>query len=281
MAKQNAALCIVNTRKAARDLFRILREKGCADALHLSKTMCPAHRLEVIDEIRKRLHEKRACRLVSTQLIECGCDVDFPLVLREMAPLEAIIQSAGRCNREGLLKTTDGRPAGRVIVFRSQESSLPPDRWYRLGRDKVEQDFLAMNRHPNIGKPEDIEEYFHRLYRSGDLDQHEIQTDREALRFAQVALNYRLIDDETVPVIVAIWESRQAEIEELMKQLRRNPNKSLFRQLSKFQVNLRQYELCNAGGSVVSDASGVKVWLGPYDRCLGLSPTNIDAVLIV
>jgi CRISPR-associated endonuclease/helicase Cas3 len=86
---------------------------------------------------------------VSTQLIEAGVDVDFPLVMREMGPLEAVIQSAGRCNREGMLKTVDGTPGGRVIVFRSRASVdepqryYPPDPWYAAGRYVVEANFLA------------------------------------------------------------------------------------------------------------------------------------------
>jgi CRISPR-associated endonuclease/helicase Cas3 len=271
MAKERAALCIVNTRKASRDLFQALRKLDKAEPQHLSTTMCPAHRLEVLDSVRDRLEQGRRCHLVSTQLIECGCDVDFPMVFREMAPLEAIVQAAGRCNREGLLNGADGSPGGRVIVFRSQDGRLPPDCWYHAGRATLEQDFLALGREPDIGSPSDLQEYFRRLYHTGELDTHQIQEDRLKLRFASAAEKYRLIDDDTTPVVVVTWQEKQSEIEKLLKKARQNPSKPFFAQLSKYQVNLRNYELTEAGGQVISDPCGVKLWIGTYDSKLGLS----------
>lgn len=128
MEGERAALCIVNTKKAAKLIFDELREQTDASAFHLSTAMCPAHRLEVLDEVRRRLKAGDRCHLVSTQLIEAGVDVDFPLVMREFAPLEAIVQSAGRCNREGWMNKPDGTPGGRYKKcslggFRSLESA--------------------------------------------------------------------------------------------------------------------------------------------------------------
>jgi CRISPR-associated endonuclease/helicase Cas3 len=270
--KAQAALCILNTRKAAQTLFDKLRAEGCADAWHLSTCMCPAHRLEVLDLIRMRLLDKKPCFLVSTQLIEAGVDVDFPLVLREMAPLEAIVQSAGRCNRERLLNAPDGWPGGRVILFRSEQGGLPSDLWYKAGRAVVEQDFLAAGRKPDIDRPEDIQEYFRRLYRSGKLDPLRIQALRQAREFAAVAKNYRLIDDETLPVLVPTWEAKQEEIEVLIDQVRKTPSRNAFRQLAKFQVNMRAHEVAKAGEMVESQDPNLRVWQGKYDQFLGVVP---------
>ena len=64
--------------------------------------------------------------MVATQCIEAGVDLDFDCVFRALAPLEAIIQEAGRCNRNGRLQ--DG---GRVVVFvPDEEGELYPDAWY-------------------------------------------------------------------------------------------------------------------------------------------------------
>ncbi len=281
MTQQAAALCIVNTRKAAREVFESMRRLGYRDALHLSTAMCPAHRLQILNEVRERLKAGQPCRLVSTQLIEAGVDVDFPLVLRELAPLEAIVQSAGRCNREGSLNKADGTPGGQVVVFRSVDGRLPPDRWYKAGRSVLEQDFLAAGNEPDIGRPEDLQDYFQRLYCTGNLDQHHIQEDRQNARFAEVALKYRLIDDDTIPVVALTWEARRAEIEDLLERLHRAPSRHLFRQLGRFQVNLRCYELAAAQGQVASDASGVNLWTGTYDQSLGLGMGGNDLNLVV
>ncbi|MDY3821844.1 MAG: CRISPR-associated helicase Cas3' [Eubacteriales bacterium] len=90
------ALCIVNSRRAAQEIYDILPKEG---TYHLSTLMYPAHRHWVLNEIRQRLKEGAVCRVLSTSLIEAGVDVDFPTVYREMAGLDSILQAAGRCNR--------------------------------------------------------------------------------------------------------------------------------------------------------------------------------------
>ena len=91
-------LCIVNSRRAAQEIYDMLPKEG---SYHLSTLMYPAHRQRVLNEIRQRLKEGAVCRVLSTSLIEAGVDVDFPTVYREMAGLDSILQAAGRCNREG------------------------------------------------------------------------------------------------------------------------------------------------------------------------------------
>ena len=116
MHEEDQALAVVNTKRDAMDLLDALSDP---DALHLSTSLCGAHRRWVIDEVRRRLAAGEPCRLVSTQVIEAGVDLDFPLVLRALGPLDAIIQAAGRCNREGRLES------GRVIAFRPVEDRAP------------------------------------------------------------------------------------------------------------------------------------------------------------
>ena len=115
-------LCIVNTRRHARKLREMLG--GDAAAFHLSASMCPAHRQAVLRTVRGRLEAGWTVRLIATPVIEAGVDVDFPVVWRALAGLESIIQSAGRCNREG------ARAAGDVFLFEptaSRESRPPGD----------------------------------------------------------------------------------------------------------------------------------------------------------
>ena len=85
-------LCIVNSRRAAQEIYDMLPKEG---AYHLSTLMYPAHRQRVLNEIRQRLKEDAVCRVLSTSLIEAGVDVDFPTVYREMAGLDSILQAAG------------------------------------------------------------------------------------------------------------------------------------------------------------------------------------------
>lgn len=293
MLDQRAALCIVNTKKAARAVFEQLREKGSRAPFHLSTAMCPAHRLEVLDEVRRRLKAGKRCHLVSTQLIEAGVDVNFPLVLRELAPLEAIVQSAGRCNREGRMNGADGSPGGRVLVFRSVDGKLPRgDRWYEEGRDTLVNSFLNDGREPDITAPQDMREYFLRLYATGTLDSLDIESLREGWKFETIwkgdwdrkppVGRYRLINDDTFPAIVATWGSiHRAFVEDLLDQRREAPSAKVFRELSRFQINLRHYEKTTLARQLVLDPSGVFVWRGKYDDALGLLPEDDDLDLIV
>lgn len=99
-------LIIVNTKKSARSLYQTLESKNLEPLYHLSTNMCPAHRLDVLDEIRMKLQNHKSVVCVSTQLIEAGVDIDFGAVIRYLAGLDSITQAAGRCNREG--KPTPG-----------------------------------------------------------------------------------------------------------------------------------------------------------------------------
>jgi CRISPR-associated endonuclease/helicase Cas3 len=226
--------------------------------------------------------------LVSTQLIEAGVDVDFPMVLRELAPLEAIIQSAGRCNREGALRNDQGLIAGKVIVFQSQSSQeqparyYPPDAWYQAGRTTLVNSFLHAGRDPRIDSSEDIHEYFTRLFHTGNLDQHKIQEARFGFRFADVSERYRLIKEDTISAVVATWEAKREKIERLITKLRRDPCRQNFRDLGIYQVTLRTHEARKAGNLLtqVSEKIDYPIWLGPYDPNLGLSLEANDGLMM-
>lgn len=129
-------LCVVNRRKSAQEIYDLLRPEG---AFHLSTLLCPAHRRAVLEDIRERLHAGLPCRVVSTSLIEAGVDVDFPAVFREEAGLDSVLQSAGRCNREGKRSPAESD----VIVFRSE--AAPPQR-FRQNIDAGRQAMLLTGR---------------------------------------------------------------------------------------------------------------------------------------
>ena len=121
MARAQNVCTIVNLRTHARKLYRILAERCPPEEIFLLSTdLCPAHRTEVIQTIRQRQKDKQACRVVSTQCIEAGVDLDFDQLFRALAPLEAIIQAAGRCNRNG------SRICAEICVFIPAEDRLFP-----------------------------------------------------------------------------------------------------------------------------------------------------------
>jgi CRISPR-associated endonuclease/helicase Cas3 len=258
---------VVNTKKAALDLFEELK-KSSRYTFHLSTSMCPEHRVAVLDAVKKRLDAKRPVFVISTQLIEAGVDIDFPCVFREMAPLEAIIQAAGRCNREGRIPDA----GGRVVVFRSAEGEMKiANGWYRKGRDVLET-ILAAGERPSVDKAEDIRSYFGELYWKGDLDPQNVVGMRAGLKFDSVAQAYRLIDDDTVPVVVATWEQHKHEIERLLEALKERPNRANFRALAPFQVNVFRTELARLPKGLavpVSEDVELLVWRGVYGPEIG------------
>lgn len=90
-------LFIMNTVNSAKELYNLLKNEYKDEILFLSTHIVPKQRLERINQIK----EKKKRIVVSTQLVEAGVDVDFDVVYRDFAPLDSVIQSAGRCNREG------------------------------------------------------------------------------------------------------------------------------------------------------------------------------------
>jgi CRISPR-associated endonuclease/helicase Cas3 len=206
-ANRQQALAILNTRKQARDLFDALlkkaKETGNSDAVfHLSTWMYPAHRLQVLEKVSRRLKDEKPCLLVATQCIEAGVDVDFPLVLRAFGPYDSIVQAAGRCNRNGALKDDTGNPLkGSVIVF-SPEDAIHPQGVYASA---IENTTLLRKMGKAIPEnPETFETYFDLLYQVTvpDVGACEIQLEREKLHFKAVDELFNFIDSDTVPLVI-------------------------------------------------------------------------------
>lgn len=194
------SLCIVNTRRHARELFEAIpQEMG---SLHLSTFMCARHRGEVLQAVRRRLAEGEAVRLIATSLIEAGVDVDFPTVWRAEAGLESIVQAAGRCNREGRAAQGD------VFVFEPAESEgrTPPGDVAK----RADAARHAMRHYDDPAAPEAVRSFFQEVYwvEGGGLDRKDILVAfRERAHsfdfpFATVARDFRMIETGMVPLIV-------------------------------------------------------------------------------
>ena len=276
MRNQHSALVIVNTKRHAMEL---LDELDDPDVLHLSTLLCGAHRAAVLDEIHRRLSAGASCRVVSTQVVEAGVDLDFPTVFRAEAPLDAIIQAAGRCNREG----RRGERAGRVIVFKPPDDASPPG-VYRSGRDIAR----VIRELPGFDPddPETVRQYSDWLFGAAvNPDSKEIQNCRRALDFPAVAARFRMIEEDTCDLIVDFPRSDGPLIDQLVEQLRgrRQAPRQILRQLQPHIVTLRreEYERHKATGYVeeVAPVAGVARWLGRYDDVRGLVAIDPDMVV--
>ena len=222
-------LCIVNKRKDCYDLWRAMPE----GTIHLSALMCGAHRSKIIRTIKERLKDDGPVRVVSTQLVEAGVDLDFPVVYRALAGLDSINQAAGRCNREGSLDCL-----GKVVVFVPPEPSPPG--LLRKGESATR--VLASMPGFQPDHPDSFRMYFQKLY--GDVN----DLGREWLienlvrnanpdghvQFRTAGDEFRLIDEYAVPVVV-----RYDGNDDLIDALRYGGlGKETMRALQRYVVNL-------------------------------------------
>jgi len=193
------ALCVVNLKRHAMELHKELAKRVAEDGLfHLSTNMCPAHRKAVLREVRERLSPKsgRPCRLVSTQCVEAGVDVDFPVVYRAWGPLDSIAQAAGRCNRNGLLPQR-----GSMHVFVPEDEKYPPGAYEQAASVAR---ILAAAGSLDIDDPALFQAYYRQLYDiARPAERNEALTEAIARRdFVEVARLYRLIEKDAVNVLV-------------------------------------------------------------------------------
>ncbi len=264
------AMTVVNSRKDARALFVELPE---ASRVHLSTNMCAAHRRDVLSEVRRRLDAEEPIHLATTQLVEAGVDIDFPLVLRALAPLDRIVQAAGRCNREGLLDT------GRVIVFEPADGAMPQDE-YRTGKD-ITQLLFAIDSNIDLNSPATHRLFFEKYYVDVSLDKHGIAKLRARLAFKSVAEKYRHIADTSIPVAIPWGDSEQLlDRIEATGEITRHD----LRRLQPYIVNMQPWEHDEASSRglcrTVIDGIDLCRWEGRYDTELGIivEPDHIPPV---
>lgn len=208
------ALCIVNTRKHAKGVFAQL---GAGENYHLSTLMCPAHRQETMQKIRQRLADGEPCRVVSTQVMEAGIDLDFPVGYRAMAGLDSIIQAAGRVNREG--KQT----SGTMFVFTPKTEFIKRTPAFIAQTGAVAQGILQ-NFADDPTSIQAIEAYYQMLYTLQDEQSFDAKnilgyfdkgTGKPDFDFKIAAENFNLIEDNTVAVVIPYNDEAKRLIEKL------------------------------------------------------------------
>lgn len=266
LAAQPQALCIVNSRKSAGALYRLLPPEH---RFHLSTLMFPVHRRAVLDQVRRRLKNGLPCRVVSTSLIEAGVDVDFPAVWREEAGLDSILQAAGRCNREGRRPPQEST----VTVFQGEEAPPP------LFRRSIGAAREALSDGADPARPETVRRYFLSLLdlsgpaldRYGVLDAFQRGSDAGRMPFRSVSERFHLIDSPTKTVYIPLDGGVP-----LTDRLRAGErSQALFRQLGQYGVSLydQHYQALRSAGDLeeLEDGTAVLANLSLYSRETGLS----------
>lgn len=237
LQEHESVLCIVNSRKDARELACMMPD----DTYHLSALMCGAHRMDKISEIKHRLKDGIPTRVISTQLIEAGVDLDFPVVFRAIAGLDSIAQAAGRCNREGLLEYGD------VCLFIPETS--PPQGHLRRAAE-ITRNMITKCVDPDcLMEPEMFEIFFRQLFwlEGERLDKHRIldflgKKRGASFLFRTASEKFRIIENDQIQVLVKYKNGM--EYQDLIHKLPEEAlTRSFFRKLQRYLVSIPRLEL--------------------------------------
>lgn len=264
-SESRSSLIVVNRRADARAIYHMLS----GNKFHLSTYMTPHDRSETVRKIREALSLDLQVTVVSTSLIEAGVDLDFETVFRELAGLDNILQSGGRCNREGK------RDHGDVYIFRTDQK---PQRDLQVRAALTAE---LMRQFDNITSADCIRTYYDRLYSHHDaqitansiangVPLIDSKTGFVNIEFRSYSKAFRMIESETVPVVI----NNSEEIAELLERLRQG-DRSVLRKLQQYSVSLRKYgELERFIPDIVSEYAHTAVLVlhdaNCYDRETGL-----------
>lgn len=276
IAQHDRVLCIVNTRRDAKELFERLPQEGLT--LHLSRMMYPAHVRETIETIKAALKDDNQpiIRVVATQLIEAGVDIDFPVVYRQEAGLDSVLQAAGRCNREG----RRGICTTHVFSLRC-EHRLPPGYISQANNARLnmvgQYDWFA---------PGTMRDYFAQLFsRTESFDKNQIGQllyKPTEMQFQEAAAQFHLIDDDTTSIFIQ-RDGGKALVEELKRSELSYP---LLKKLSQYAVSVRKkdFQTLNDAGAL-EEVKGIWVLSKEslYDDKVGLITDNqwLEETLII
>jgi CRISPR-associated endonuclease/helicase Cas3 len=221
--------------------------------------------------IRARKRGGHPVRLVATQLVEAGVDLDFPIVYRALAGIDSLTQAAGRCNREGKL---EGRGMLRVFLAPTR----PPEGVLRQG---LEHTRAMLCGDLDLFSPAIHAEYFERLYNSGGDDVHdtlEIQKHRAELSFEKTADAYRIVDDDwSAPLVVPFDDRARRDIAGI---IHAGPSRERLRALARVTINVKKTDLEHwlRTGSVqalADETVHVLLSTSAYDGRFGLVPDRV------
>jgi len=268
---QQSALVVFNTKKKARLFYDEISEGMRNKAFHLSTTMCPVHRKRVINDIRKALNNEEYIIVSSTQLIEAGVDMDFPAVFRELAPLESIIQSAGRCNREGK------NIAGDVYLFSLAELGQP-SKEYRAWLEFA--NLLYKGNEERLYTHDFYSYYYKELVKNyANTDKLNITEDRKKLLYQTVAEKYMIIDSKTQALFIYDYNDESKRLYYQVKD-KEYLTRQERQQISQYCVQVYDNFIRDNNAFIGYEQCGLSVWHGSYSPDYGLPFSEEFNVLI-
>lgn len=266
---KQSALVVFNTKKKARIFFEEIKGgQTFKHYFHLSTSMCPDHRKSVLKEIQEVLKKNETVIVCSTQLIEAGVDLDFPSVYREIAPLESIIQSAGRCNREGKRKDDSGNDIkGDVYLFALTEAGQPSkeyNSWSQFAN------LLYKGKEEQLYTHDFYGYYYRELTKSFvDTDRLKITEDRRKLLYQTVSDKYKIIDKKTQTLFVYKYNEESRKLYDRIKE-QEFMSKQDYQLVSQYCVQVYEKFVSDNNSNILPEKCGISVWLGKYDKAFGL-----------
>lgn len=274
IAGERQVLAVVNTRRHADDLYSLLAERvDDPSAVYLlSRSMTADHRQRVLADVMGRLKVGEPVVLISTQLIEAGVDIDFPVVFRALAPADAVIQAAGRCNRHGQLEG-----GGRVVVFDPEVEGIRfPDPVYATLAGITASMYQQRADAFSFNDPKALENYYRAAYAIPQIDEQDrnFAKWRHNADFPKVAEEFRMIkDDGMIDVVVMdhpdvdVAERLDEEIETLRSDASLILDAQRRRCFERYSASVRRADLSGASEEL---PQGIVVWRGAYDARRGL-----------
>ena len=274
-------MCVLNRKSSVNKLYLIFKE-GLPDrnVYALSTNLTPKDRKKRIEDIRDSLKSEIPCFIVTTQLIEAGVDISVDVVDRDMAPLDSIIQSAGRCNRHGseikgivnLWSLTDKH--GKLWKKVYDPFLIDVTSEVLVGKKLIkEKEFLGLGR-----------AYFKRICERSEQDPKKVSKSLIDGKFSEIETHFKLIEDDgprqsyfiiQSPKDREIWE-QYGELNQIEESLERKKTFSKFK--AEFMDRIVQVYARSSGEGIMPVESS----LGLYTEDLGyIGDSNMPGSVIL
>ena len=223
---KNDYLVVLNTINSSKELYEFIKDyysvmdydiylDDCngicyigddIQLIYLSNNIIPKHRLEKINAIKE---SNRQSIVISTQLIEAGVDIDVDIIYRDLAPLDSLVQTAGRCNRSG----NKEKGVVNVISLKNENGKSYSSFIYdSLLLNKTKEVLTSLNQ---ISEKEfnlaAAKNYFKLIYNSGTQDDYLIKIIKN-LRFPEIPSNFKLIEEDIQKVDVFVVINSEAKL---------------------------------------------------------------------